>query len=149
MANYNDRQKLKETEEDKSVFRWKFVVIGLGIVLIVLVGLLSEILKSISSHRLNKYDTSFMYSLLEDSTFVKTTTDIGTLLYGLNASEGIVYDHADKVYYSSFLDAANLIETTAGRKNLLYFLNISDGTDTHRFGMYLQAPYSSDQTRVI
>lgn len=45
VAAFKNRQKAAETQEDKMVFRWKFVVIGLGVLLIVLIGGLSEILK--------------------------------------------------------------------------------------------------------
>ena len=45
VREYKNRKIEKETKEDKLVFRWKFVVIGLGVVLIILIGGLSEILK--------------------------------------------------------------------------------------------------------
>lgn len=42
---YNKKAQQQETEEDRQVFKWKFIVIGLGVVLIVLIGVMSEIYK--------------------------------------------------------------------------------------------------------
>lgn len=61
VAAYNKRKKEEETEEDRQVFRWKFVVIGLGIVVIILIGALSEFYKSIAERKELKYDTTFLY----------------------------------------------------------------------------------------
>ena len=92
VAAYNNRKKAGETEEDRQVFRWKFVVIGLGVLLIVLIGGLSEILKEISSRKVNDYDITFVYSLLRDTSFLQSTESMEYFLHGLNASKEIVFD---------------------------------------------------------
>lgn len=61
VAAYNKRKKEEETQEDRQVFKWKFVVIGLGIIVIILIGALSEFYKSIAETKELKYDTTFLY----------------------------------------------------------------------------------------
>ena len=43
ILEYKEKVKICEKQEDKSIFRWKLITLGLSIFLIVLIGLVSQL----------------------------------------------------------------------------------------------------------
>ena len=113
-------------------------MIGLGVLLIVLIGLLSEILKDINNRKDIRYDTTFVYDLLQQSQFLESTQSVEYLLHGMNASSEIIFNKASLIYESSVPRPFDLIKNISEKDNLLYFIRVSDAADYHNFGMFLQ-----------
>ena len=90
VVEYEQLKKMNETSEDKQLFRWKLVTILLAIVFIVLVGVFSQLLKSINNLPDERPDKSFIVPLLAtvNPSFVPTLTQANFLLKGVYTAAG-------------------------------------------------------------
>lgn len=139
IKEYAKKREQESSEEEKLKFKWKIILIVAGVILILLVGGLSEIVKEIAKFQLYDYDTTFLYSLLTKTKTLTTTGDIKNFLVGLNASEEIKYDTAQLlVFTQNPITVNNLIANVSNKDNLIYFWDVQVDTNQLKFGFYLQ-----------
>lgn len=88
VIEFAELRKKNEKVEDKLIFRWKLITLGLSILFIVLVGGFSQILKAVNNLPDVTQDRSFILPLLQDVSdlAVPTVQQAGNLVAGIGSS---------------------------------------------------------------
>lgn len=88
VIEFAELRKKNEKVEDKMIFRWKLITLGLSILFIVLVGGFSQILKAVNNLPDVTQDRSFILPLLQDVSdlAVPTVQQASNLVAGIGSS---------------------------------------------------------------
>lgn len=81
------------------MFKWKFLVLGLGVIVVMLIGICSELIKSVTNMKKVPINTTFLYKLLPSSSFFNS--ELSALRYfiaGLSTSNDIKFDNSTMLY---------------------------------------------------
>ena len=94
VIEFAELRKKNEKVEDKLIFRWKLITLGLSILFIVLVGGFSQILKAVNNLPDVTQDRSFVLPLLKDASdlAVPAVQQANNLITGIGSSISATQD---------------------------------------------------------
>lgn len=94
VIEFAELRKKNEKVEDKMIFRWKLITLGLSILFIVLVGGFSQILKAVNNLPDVTQDRSFVLPLLKDvsNLAVPSVQQANNLVAGIGSSISATQD---------------------------------------------------------
>ncbi len=130
-----------ETYEDRILFRWKIITLSIFIVLIGLIAVFTQLFRDANDIKVNEFNSSFLPDLLNSTSTIQTDEEILNMLHGLNASQNIIFDKAEKITEQSTVRSKDFQDTIYNKNNLLYLFKT---TNNLFFGMFLRKQYDND-----
>lgn len=146
-------RKRNEKKEDKLIFKWKLITLGLSILFIVLVGAFSQILKAVNNLPDVGNDKSFIVPLLQQAVStpaLSTVQQANLLIKGITAGmdsygQGYSWNRASLIYdYSSLqgnIDLTVLTQKMTSRGDLVIIVSNQVATP-NRFAFFARHAYS-------
>lgn len=144
-------RKKNEKVEDKMIFRWKLITLGLSILFIVLVGGFSQILKAVNNLPDVTQDRSFVLPLLKDVSdlAVPSVQQANNLVAGIGSSisatqDEYMFNRATLLFNYPRKDALNInsVVQAINNKNRLVFVVSITAVPAARFAFFGYQAYS-------
>ena len=156
VIEFAELRRKNEKKEDRMIFRWKLVTLGLSIVFIILVGVFSQILKATNSLPDLAYDRSFLLPLLQQasSTAIPSVLEANDLVTGitatLDATESdyewnratLLFNHSPT---SPPLSLTALLAAITAKQHLAFVLASAEAAPLSKFAFFAYAEYSENQ----
>lgn len=145
VIEFAELRKNNEKVEDKMIFRWKLITLGLSILFIVLVGGFSQILKAVNNLPDVTQDRSFVLPLLKDVSdlAVPTVQQANNLVAGIGSSisatqDEYMFNRATLMFNYPGKDALdiNSVVQAINNKNRLVFVVSSTAIPAKRFAFF-------------
>lgn len=151
VIEFAELRKKNEKVEDKMIFRWKLITLGLSILFIVLVGGFSQILKAVNNLPDVTQDRSFVLPLLKDVSdlAVPTVQQANNLVTGIGSSisatqDEYMFNRATLLFNYPGKDTLdiNSVVQAINNKNRLVFVVSSTAVPAARFAFFGYQAYS-------
>lgn len=151
VIEFANLRKKNQKLEDKLIFRWKLITLGLSIVFIILVGAFSQILKSINSLPTLINDKSFILNLVDkvSDQSVPTVKQANNLIVGISGVLGgnvDTYNFNDATllynYPTDTLDIATIVSKINSRGPLVFVVSSNEPTPLSKFAFFGYGGYS-------
>lgn len=151
VIEFAELRKKNEKVEDKMIFRWKLITLGLSILFIVLVGGFSQILKAVNNLPDVTQDRSFVLPLLKDVSdlAVPTVQQANNLVTGIGSSisatqDEYMFNRATLLFNYPGKDTLDINSVVQGinNKNRLVFVVSSTAVPAARFAFFGYQAYS-------
>lgn len=131
VIEFTQIKKKNEKLEDKLIFRWKLITLGLSIFLIVLIGVFSQLLKIINQLPDVTVDQTFVLPLIQkiNENSISKIENINNLIKGITSGlseNGVSYqwNRADLLYrYDTSISMETINSQISGRSNLVFIFN--------------------------
>lgn len=151
VIEYAQIKKRNERKQDKLLFKWKLITLLLAIVLIVLIGVFSQLLQSINNIPDITADKTYIVPMMKQlsTQSVQTLTQANNLIAGITVSSDsqqafFEWNDASQLYFvQGSLSLADLITSINNNEELVFiFIYVYNASYTARFGLRAHRGYN-------
>lgn len=118
------------------IFRWKLITLFFAIILIVLIGLMSQLIRIVTQLKIYDVDSTYLPELLGKSQQINSLPEIQALVNGIALSKKAQFNKANLVYGGPTLESDKIANLINLKGKLVFVFHSNNGES--KFGFFLE-----------